>query len=197
MSRNLLMATCQRLRFIFSSLRCAYLLTFPLRRNRLSSLVIPGPIMHPLQHRMSRSLISPWPCSNSLSISTNDCRPLAVITSPLARSSSMSAACSMPRVRGNREPRPASGGSKSEGSTPSGVMPASSRRILSSANVRTSSMSWPASRSSASFFLAMQGPMKTIPSWSPCMAFRTLAMAIIGETTGASSPTRSGWYIST
>ena len=69
----------------------------------------------------------------------------------------------------------------------------------SSVKVSTASTSKMMSALAASPFLAMQGPTNTTLASGPCMdgSWMTRAMAIIGETIGASAGTRSGWYLRT
>ena len=106
----------------------------------------------------------------------------------------MPATCSMPPLMGNRPPPRAWGGSKSAGATSSRSRPRAVSIRRSSVNVRASSTSPPRSGEMASRFLAMHGPMNTTRMASPWSARSSRAIAIIGDTMGASDPVRSGWY---
>ena len=100
----------------------------------------------------------------------------------------MPAACRMPRLRGKSAPEPPCGGSKSLGSHRSGVR---SRPRRTSAGARRkvstpSDLAADVDRAAIPDFLAMQGPTKTTFRSRPWSRRRHRAVAIIGETIGAS-----------
>ncbi|OQC39939.1 MAG: hypothetical protein BWX66_01067 [Deltaproteobacteria bacterium ADurb.Bin058] len=149
-------------------------------------------MIQPVQAKTSKSGLLMAPASNSRMASTKVARPSTTTASPVMGSSSISAVLSSPPVTGNNPPILANGGSNSRSAMIESVlMPASFSIVLSSGNVRTTSMS-SSPYSALSCFLATHGPMKTTAKSGPYISFTTLAVATIGETMGAKDLTKCG-----
>ena len=144
-------------------------------------------MIHPSQQRSIRCLLRMRPSSNSLTASLKFTRPSATTTCSSGMVSFEFAVKYSPRLMGKIAPFQLIGGSKSEITAASCLMPWASNISLSSLNVRTSSTS------SDSAFFAKQGPMKTTFSSSPYFFFMILVMASMGDAIGARLPTSSGW----
>ncbi len=147
---------------------------------------MPGPIVQPLQNRISSSRVSMQARLGLLDGLRELGRSFA--HHDVARDQILLDARDLQHAAadaGTGRRRGRAGASKSPGSTASRSTARAVSNSRSSVNVRTSSTSAPRSGDAASRFLAMHGPMKTMRSSPPCCSRRSRAIAIIGDTIGA------------